>query len=340
MRTSLAVGLSLIVASAGIFAFSPRHTAELLPTSIPITNMTITDIEATSAGFVASGELGHILISNDEELNWTKATLSNQRDALITEMVFDTADHGLAIGHEGWILQTVNGGRHWQEVAFNDNSSDPLFSLAKFPSGRWLSVGAFGKSIISDDNGNSWQDAAPLQEIDWHLNALIPSDDKQTWLIVGEAGTVIKSTDAGDSWQNIAPFYEGSFYGGLHLGGENWLIYGMRGNVFRTQDNGDNWEKIEIGLQTSLFTHTLFDSGELLIGGQGGLLFLSEDQGASFTIKGTPSRISLTGIKKLSSGELLLSSDRGLFRQPSLLATKTMPILATGELKSSNQSVR
>lgn len=321
MRVTLGIAVSLIVAVAGLFAFSHRDTPSLGARHVPVENMNLTSITQTAAGLVTAGELGHILVSDDQGNSWQRAKLSQQRHALITRLHFKDEHNGLAIGHEGWILKTTDGGLNWQEVAFSPGG-EPLLSVNRLPSGIWLAIGAFGQALMSSDDGQSWSEMPPPNGTDWHLNALLPSEDHRTWLIVGEAGTMFRSADGGENWDNIPEFYNGSFYGGFNLEGDIWLVYGMRGNIFRSDDDGQSWQSIGGDLPASLFTHRELDNGDILLGGQGGVLMLSEDRGRTFKFLHKSGRMSLTGIARLNSGELLMSSDSGL-----------MPALSLDQLK-------
>lgn len=317
MRVTLGIAVSLIVAVAGIFAFSHRDTLSLGTRQIPINNMNLTSLVETDAGLVTAGELGHILISKDQGQSWTPASLSQQRYALLTRLHFKDGQTGLAIGHEGWILRTNDGGLNWQEVAFNPGG-EPLLGIHLLPSGAWVAFGAFGQALISRDDGNSWSDLPPPEGTDWHLNNILASIDKRTWLIVGESGTLFRSTDGGENWETVPEFYNGSLYGGLNLGGDNWLVYGMRGNIFRSEDNGLTWTSVGGELPVSIFTHQSLDNGKLLLAGQGGVLLLSDDDGKSFSFLHKSGRMTLTDITRLESGKLLMSSDTGLLPPLSL----------------------
>lgn len=321
MRVTLGIAVSVIVAAAGMFAFSHRDTPSLGLRQIPVDNMNLTSITQTDAGLVTAGELGHILISSDEGNSWTQAALSDQRHALITRLHFKDSLNGLAIGHEGWILKTRDGGRTWQEVAFNPGS-EPLLGIHLLPSGDWVAFGAFGQASISRDDGISWSELPPPEGTDWHLNNIIASEDRRTWLIVGESGTLFRSTDGGINWESIPEFYNGSLYGGLSLGDDTWVVYGMRGNIFRSEDNGLSWTSVGGDLPVSIFTHQSLDNGDLLLAGQGGVLLLSNDQGRSFRFLHKSGRMTVTDITLLESGNLLMSSDSGLLPPLSLAQLK------------------
>lgn len=313
-RTTIptAITLSLIMAAAGSIAFAPRLTEPLEPTRIPVDNMIITSIAESKLGLIAAGELGHILLSRDNGATWQPANIDTQRHALITDVTFQTESFGLAIGHEGWILQTQDGGANWSEVSFGTADSVPLLDISKVTPNQWISIGAYGLARVSSDNGNTWQDIPPPAQTDWHLNDMIVPDQGPTRLIAGEAGTVLRSQDYGQSWQSLVPFYEGSFYGGMHLGQDSWLLYGMRGNIYRSDDDGVNWQRVDFNLPISLFSHLRLPSGQILLGGQGGLLLSSSDNGYSFTPLRRGGRETITDIHLLASGDLILGSDSGV----------------------------
>ncbi|MDX1464277.1 MAG: YCF48-related protein [Halomonas sp.] len=333
MRTSVGLLITLIVAAAGIFAFSPRTTPALDDSRIPVHDMQLNAIVETAAGLVTAGELGHILVSDDGGRHWERAELSTQRHALITRLRFsDDGRHGLAIGHEGWILRTEDGGRYWQEVAFDSERGEPLLDLAQLPSGRWMAVGAFGRVLRSDDSGLSWQPVSIPGNTDWHLNAIRAAADGRHWLIVGEAGTAFRSLDGGESWAPIPAFYEGSLYGARHLGEATWVAYGMRGNVFRSEDHGASWQAVPLDLPLSLFADLRLPGGTLLLAGQGGTVLASHDRGRSFSVVRRQGKRTLTDLALTADGDWLLTSNDGLQRiagQAQTAQANALPLLAS-----------
>ncbi|MBS0555095.1 MAG: glycosyl hydrolase, partial [Proteobacteria bacterium] len=219
---------------------------------------------------------------------------------------------GLALGQEGWILRTDDGGQSWTETAFTEKNGEPLMSAARLPNGDWLAVGAFGQVLRSIDDRNTWQPDTLPGLSDWHLNQIASSADGKQWMIVGENGTVLRSTDGARSWEAVEPFYHGSLYGAVHLGGNRWVAYGMRGKVFFSDNAGETWSAAQVPAPVSLYGHTLTPSGELLLVGQGGVVLSSKDGGEHFTVARRGGRASLTGILVKRDGEWLMSSDGGL----------------------------
>lgn len=314
MKVLVGLAISALVGLAGVLAFSPRSMPALKPTEIPVERMQINGIQETRVGWVMAGELGQILISRNRGQSWTPATLSVSRQALINRLVFADDTRGLALGHEGWILRTVDGGRNWKEVAFQAEGGEPLFDAAHLPSGDWLVVGAFGRVLRSRDGGLSWNNESIPGLTDWHLNGIAASADRRHWLILGEAGTLLRSEDGGDHWQVVEPFYDGSLYGAVSLGDATWLAYGMRGRLFRSSDDGRSWQAVPLPNPTSLYGGTLTPDGKVLLVGQGGTVLASTDRGRSFQVVRETGQENLTQILVPVQGPWLLTSDAGLRR--------------------------
>lgn len=317
MRTPVGVAIASVVVLVAAWSFSPR-TARSVP-AVPalIDGMQVNSLAGSGAGLVAGGELGYLMLSRDQGRSWQAARLGQQRQALINQVVFADGT-GMAVGHEGWILRSSDGGASWSEQAFDRSDGAPLMSVARLPSGQWLAVGAFGRALASDDGGLSWGKLALPGVEDRHLNRIASSADGQHWLIVGERGLVLRSDQRAASWETVAPFYTGSLYGAVHLAPATWVVYGMRGNVFHSEDDGHSWARSALPLPVSLMSHAVTADGRLLLVGQGGTLLASSDKGASFSLLQAGGRATLTDILQLPGGDWLLASDRGLRRNLSV----------------------
>lgn len=313
MRSLVGLTMSALMAVAAVQAFSHRQTPPLAATRLAVEKVHFNTLTRSKAGLVAGGELGKLLFSTDEGKNWTPATVSKDRQALITQVTFAKDGlHGLAVGHEGWILRSEDGGLSWSEVAFDEQNGEPLMSAAQLGANTWLAVGAFGRALRSDDDGKTWQSYALPQGVeDKHLNRIIGSDDGSHWLIVGERGLVLRSDDSGSSWTQAPEFYNGSFYNALRLNDGGWMVYGMRGNVYLNH-GGTEWKRAEMPVPASFFGHARLGDGHILLVGQGSLVASSQDDGQHFSIKRVAGRASLTDIVLNADGSGWIASDAGL----------------------------
>jgi photosystem II stability/assembly factor-like uncharacterized protein len=287
----------------------------------------------SKAGLITGGELGILLYSTNQGKDWLPAAVEPQRQALINQVAFAPDGlEGMAVGHEGWILRSTDGGLSWKEVAFDENNGEPLMSIAKLPSGQWLAVGAFGRALQSSDEAKSWAPVQlPASVADKHLNRVVGSADGQKWLIVGERGLVLSSTDRGETWVEMEPFYNGSFYNAIAQADGGWIVYGMRGNVFRVDALGEAWVKADIPAPVSFYGHAIGPDGKVILVGQGGVLATSTDSGRQFSLSRVEGRASLTAIEVNTDGQGWIASNAGLqaFSIPSPTASSAPSTEAT-----------
>lgn len=313
MRILVGLAMSAIMAVAAVVAFSHRETPPLASTRLPVEKTHFDSIVRSKAGLVAGGELGKLLFSTDQGKDWTMAAVTPDRQALITQIVIaQDGLRGLAVGHEGWILRTTDGGMSWQEVAFDEKNGEPFMGATSMGGKTWMVVGAFGRALKSEDDGQTWQRVALPQGVeDRHLNRIVGSADGRQWLIVGEGGLVLHSSDQGSTWTQEAPFYNGSFYGAIALPANGWLVYGMRGNAFTQQGDG-TWQKAEMPAPVSFFGHSVLADGRILLVGQGSVVATSSDGGRHFVFSRVSGRATLTDIALDAQGAGWIASDAGL----------------------------
>ena len=199
MRILVGLTMSALMAVAAVQAFSPRHTPPLAATRLAVEKIHFNSLVLSQSALIAGGELGKLLYSTDQGQSWHLSALSQDRQALITQVVFASDGlRGLAVGHEGWILRTTDGGLNWQEVAFDEKNGEPYMSAANVQGQQWIAVGSFGRAVQSLDDGKTWQPLTLPEAVeDKHMNRIVGSPDGQRWLIVGERGLVLRSNDQG-----------------------------------------------------------------------------------------------------------------------------------------------
>ena len=247
--------------------------------------------------------------------------MASDEASALTQVFFISPRIGIAVGHDGWIVRTVDGGAHWSEVRFDRQHSDPLLSVWGNASGLVFASGSFGQLLVSHDAGATWaQQKTPAD--DRHLNA-IAGDASGRLMIAGETGTLLRSTDNGASWEKRPVPYQGSLFGVLKLADGDWLAYGMRGNVLRSTDQGDTWTHIDSRIGTSYFGAAQLADGELVLVGQGGAIVTSRDNGQSFAVRKVGGVQSLATVVDAGHGELALGGEAGIALLPVLPAVRT-----------------
>lgn len=204
--------------------------AEMMPLA---SKVIINDLARVGGGFIAVGERGHILRSSDGS-DWQQVPSPTR--AMLTRVTFVDADHGWAVGHDGSVLHTRDGGAEWELRHYDADWGKPFYDASFTSPESGLVVGANGRMMRTDDGGENWVDvSSPVFDTGFHLYDLsrLPGE---VLLIAGERGFLARSLDGGDSWEMIVPPYIGSYFGVLPVGEAGALFYGLQGRVYLAPD--------------------------------------------------------------------------------------------------------
>ena len=323
--------MSATVLAAALFAFAPHPLPAFPATVITANHLQISGLAKAGTRLIAVGERGVILFSDDAGVSWRRAVVAPDEASALTQVFFVSPRIGIAVGHDGWIVRTVDGGEHWSEVHFDRKHSDPLLSIWGAGDGPLYVTGSFGQLFISHNAGATWSEAKTPAG-DRHLNAIV-GDGQGHLLIVGETGTLLRSTDGGATWQQRPVPYEGSMFGALMLADGTWIAYGMRGNVLRSTDQGETWSHVDSHIGTSYFGGVQMPDGELVLVGQGGAIVTSHDDGQSFAVRKVGGVQSLATVLDKGHGELVLGGEAGVAVLP---LTPRIPIASSSRVAGSS----
>lgn len=278
---------------------------------------------AAQAGLrlVAVGERGIIIYSDLGGNGWSQA--ASPVGVTLTAVHFPDAERGYAVGHDGAILSTRDGGRQWKKVldgvvinelmladakravanatpasadqasnaladieaALKFGPSRPLLSVwFRNPSAGWA-VGAYGQIVRTTDAGAHWESLATnVPNPDGlHFNSIAPGMNGAL-LMAGEGGRVYRSTDSGSSWSAFDTGYKGQLYGVLEPTDGTLLAYGFGGRVMRSEDGGAHWqEQPQLG-RKALVGGAVLSDGAILLAARDGVIYRSIDVGRSFAV--------------------------------------------------------
>jgi photosystem II stability/assembly factor-like uncharacterized protein len=263
---------ALLVAATGKGA-EMSEPAALAPKSL------LLDIAKAGSTLVAVGERGHVVISSDNGNTWTQALTPTR--ALLTAVSFVDAQHGWAVGHDGVIMATVDGGKTWQRQDAGHDLETVFLDVLFLDLDRGFAVGAYGKFLSTGDGGKTWNASQPGKD-DVHYNRI--TRDAVGWLyLAGESGTLLISRDNGLKWTRLDVPYEGSLYGVIALDRSRLITYGLRGNIFVSTDSGATWEP-EAGTTKVLIMGGLqLKNGDIVLAGIGGNFFIGHNGEFKFT---------------------------------------------------------
>jgi photosystem II stability/assembly factor-like uncharacterized protein len=266
-------------------------------------------IRLQQGGFVAVGERGHIVHSQDGT-SWTQAEVVPTRSTLTA--VEAQGNRLWAAGHDTVILTSGDGGLTWTRQFFDPDRGQPIMDLHFFDSERGMAIGAYGLSLVTDDGGISWTEGM-INEEEWHNNAILEVSSDQL-MVAGEAGFSYRSMDGGQSWETLEMPYPGSMFGIVEANDNCILVFGLRGHVQESCDFGENWEELDSGTESTIAGAVRSGDRVIMVGNSG--LVLIRDGRGNFTSSTHSSGVDFAAIVIAGNGQYLLAGENGIHIYP------------------------
>ena len=297
-----------------------------LPTRLTTTTQ-LSAIAHAGKRLVAVGIRGLIITSDDEGTHWTQRLAPVSSDLLAVH--FPTPQRGWAVGHDGVVLHSKDGGltwvkqldgrqaalqliAHFQKMAdAGDETGKRLLAEMKLnyesgPEQALLDVwfedeqhgfvcGSFGTLLFTADGGKSWQ--SWIEKIDYetllHLNAIRGIGNEI--FMASEKGIVFRLDRSKQRFAAVETGYTGSFFS-LAGRGDTIVAAGLRGSAYRSTDAGKNWSRIDTGLAASVTGAATGSDGALMLVSQNGSLLYGDLATQRFTTIRVPRPTTLSGI--------------------------------------------
>lgn len=298
--------------------------------------------------FYATGHRGHILFSEDG-ISWDQANVPVRSSIL--DVHFPTPELGWAVGHEGIILHSTDGGKNWvkqydglrygaegfayysrlaeedpenedypflveeMQFAVEQGADKPLFRVF-FHSPTFGHVfGAYGMMLKTEDGGENWVHVLETTENDsfFHVFDFALLEGKQRFFLSGEAGLfMIGDADAETAKLVETVPWEGSFFSSAASSSGAIVLGGLRGRMFRTEDEGQSWEEVQKPPSSSIVASTLLNDGRLLFAGIAGEILVSTDDGKSFNYLPVSSGDRVYAVVQGPEGSILVGGPAGI----------------------------
>ncbi len=137
----------------------------------------------------------------------------------------------MAVGSNGTILRTEDGGETWKRV--DKNLREWLYAVAFADEKRGYAVGARGIILRTDDGGDNWKDVESGFNSNLFAVAVAGRDDV---LVTGEQGRIIHSADGGATWEMQPTITSSPLYSVAYRGGYNLWVAGRGGAILRRTD--------------------------------------------------------------------------------------------------------
>lgn len=286
---------------------------------------------------IAIGSRGLIAASLDQGKTWSQVPSPVQSD--LVALHFPSPLKGWAVGHDGVILHSSDGGASWNKqfdgrlakIAFTRHyaagdekvrraiernykagAALPLLGVWFEDDLHGFAVGAFGLLIATSDGGKNW--TPWLEKIDnpelLSLNAITGGGDGV--YIVAERGAIFHLDRVAGRFLRSDTGYEGSFFGAV-AGHQVVLAYGLRGAVYRSADAGASWSRVATPTSSTISAGAVLDAtGGFVLASQTGELLVADAAGSQFGMRKSQRPRRFTSALHSADGRLLLSALEGL----------------------------
>jgi photosystem II stability/assembly factor-like uncharacterized protein len=224
-----------------------------------------------------------LLRTDDGGLLWRTVRGQDYRDRAnrIGALWFFDVKRGFALGSNGYLLNTTDGGVTWNrgpQVGAPANRTSALALQFVSASQGWLVHS--GSLLSTRDAGVTWS-PIPLPGNPRNAVSVHFVDALRGW-VVSESGGVFATVDGGSAWVAQGPL--GSALSAVRFANANvGIALGLDGKVWRTDNAGITWAP-QAGPATGVLQQLTFvDPSKAWAVGSGGLVASSADAGATWT---------------------------------------------------------
>ena len=294
---------------------------------------------------VAVGQRGLIVYSDDQGGHWTQASVPVSVD--LTAVSFPSPGHGWAVGHEGVVLSSTDGGTTWQTQLDGNSAANVITTyyavhpLAEPDAARlehdikltvhsapdlplldvWFEnetngfiVGAFNLIFHTTDGGRNWVPWFDRTDNPRSLHFYGIRQIGEDLYICGEQGMVLKFNRETGRFVALAAPYHGTFFG---LTGKPGVLiaYGMRGNICRSTDAGKTWQQIASKVPLGLVGGTVMADGRIVLVNQAGQFLVSTDNGVNFVPGKMGRPFPAASVVPLDQNTLVTTGFKGILKQ-------------------------
>ena len=292
-------------------------------------------LDVTSRGenaLVAVGTFGVIIVSEDNGVTWQQADVP--ASVALTAVDFPTGTKGWAVGHDGLILHTADGGASWTKQLDGHQLNEQILAVAERIVEQ-VRAELEALEAMEEPDEYELEDAEfMLEEAEFALEGAMDDvsagpvrpllevwfKDENEGFVLGSYGMLLHTRDGGSSWDLVSDRMDNAE--AFHLNqivpapDGTLFVAGEAGFVYRSSDGGESWDSLEPGYEGSFYGIVIVpngnDSFEILAYGLRGNLFRSTDRGDSWERLDSGTAVTLTSGTLLRDGTVFLAGQGGV----------------------------
>jgi photosystem II stability/assembly factor-like uncharacterized protein len=159
---------------------------------------------------------------------------SSGTEQTLQSVYFVDKHTGWAVGDNGTILKSVNGGKKWKNYGSNSITAN-LYAVRFINEKTGWCVGDNGVILKTKDKGKNW--SLQYSGSSNMINSIFFVNSQKGWC-VGDGGLILKTTNAGTNW--LIQTGDGAGYFSVYFINRNtgWIC---GGSILKTTNGGVNW---------------------------------------------------------------------------------------------------
>lgn len=314
------ISAALCIASLLVFpciAASPVFQDVLdtpaLESPLAIKNL-LNGVAVAGTRLICVGVRGHILYSDDQGKKWIQASVPVSSDLVAVH--FPSPQNGWAVGHDGVVLHSSNGGSSWIKQFDGRAAAQVMASYHK----GWKNCSSCHDKIETPKGPPKGADAGLMADLKSFteqgpdkpfLDVWFENDT--TGFIVGAFNLIFRTVDGGKSWEPWFDRTENSKRYHLYAirpVGQDLFISGEQGLVLKLDQKTGRFAAQKTPYNGSFFGIT-GKTGSVVAFGLRGNVFRSSDSGTGWQKVETGVQSGLTGAAMTEDGRIVLVSQGG-----------------------------
>ncbi len=258
--------------------------------------------------WISVGEQGTILQAKANQLDHWSAIDSDQQATLNAVYYWAAQKKLMAIGENGVLLVSEDGGTQWQTIALPSQAA--LTGLISITAQKMIISCADGSILRSENNINEWELITGGSSA--YPTGLIYDPLHKTAIMLTADGEILISDDGGKLWAPVASIHEYLTDITLIDAGKKLLASSANGTLLQSDNGGRTWSKLPPVTSASIDGLLAITDTTIVAYGEGGLLIQSNDTGNNWTILKTPVNDFVHQLLKTDANDWLAVGAKGL----------------------------